>query len=102
MAQQAQENTQQDIMLGKAHPKPAARTEAAPAYQSGFGNQIDTEPVAGARPPGRNTEQRPPQGLSADWIARPGFTMTLRGDRHLDLSHPSLGGARPYKRVDNG
>jgi homogentisate 1,2-dioxygenase len=103
MAQQAQENTQQDIMLGKAHPKPTARTEVALAYQSGFGNQFSTEAVAGALPIGRNSPQRPPLGLYAELISGTAFTAARHENRRTWTYRirPSVV-HKPYKRVENG
>jgi homogentisate 1,2-dioxygenase len=43
-------------------------------YQSGFGNQFESEAVAGALPLGRNSPQRAPLGLYAELISGSAFT----------------------------
>src|SRR6516225_5379022 len=102
MAQQVQRNTQQDIMLGKAHAKPAARTEAALAYQSGFGNQFSTEAVPGALPIGRNSPQRPPLGLYAELISGTAFTAARHENRRTWTYRirPSVV-HKPFRRLSN-
>ena len=44
------------------------------AYQSGFGNQFATESVPGTLPVGRNSPQRPAQGLYAELLSGSAFT----------------------------
>ena len=43
-------------------------------YQGGFGNQFESEAVAGALPVGRNSPQRPPLGLYAELLSGSAFT----------------------------
>jgi homogentisate 1,2-dioxygenase len=43
-------------------------------YQSGFGNEFETEAVAGALPAGRNSPQRAPLGLYAEQLSGTAFT----------------------------
>ena len=46
----------------------------APGYQSGFGNQFETEALADALPMGRNSPQRCAYGLYAEQLSGPPFT----------------------------
>ena len=46
----------------------------APAYQTGFANHFATEAVEGALPVGRNSPQRPAQGLYAEQLSGAAFT----------------------------
>ena len=43
-------------------------------YQHGFGNQFESEALAGALPVGRNSPQRPPLGLYAELLSGSAFT----------------------------
>ncbi len=43
-------------------------------YQTGFGNQLSTESVAGALPVGRNSPQKPPLGLYPEQFSTSAFT----------------------------
>ena len=43
-------------------------------YLAGFGNQFESEAVAGALPVGRNSPQRPPLGLYAELLSGSAFT----------------------------
>jgi homogentisate 1,2-dioxygenase len=90
-------------MLERAkQPKSAAR-DIAPAYQSGFGNEFQSEAVPGALPIGRNSPQRAPLGLYAEQISGTSFT----APRHLNRRtwtyriQPSVV-HRPYRRSKNG
>ena len=79
----------------KPEPKSAPRTDATPAYQSGFGNQFSTEAMPGALPEGRNCPQR--AAVRALCRADLGHRLHGRPPReppHLDLPHPALGGAQ--------
>jgi homogentisate 1,2-dioxygenase len=51
---------------------------AEPAYQSGFGNQFESEARAGALPAGRNSPQRAPHGLFAELLSGTAFTAPRR------------------------
>ena len=51
----------------------AAPAETAPAYQSGFGNELATEALPGALPRGQNSPQRPPYGLYAEQLSGTAF-----------------------------
>jgi homogentisate 1,2-dioxygenase len=44
------------------------------AYQSGFGNQFASESIPGTLPVGRNSPQRPAQGLYAELLSGSAFT----------------------------
>ncbi|OVZ60655.1 homogentisate 1,2-dioxygenase [Pigmentiphaga sp. NML080357] len=50
------------------------RTETAPGYMSGFGNEFATEALPGALPEGRNSPQRAPYGLYAEQFSGTAFT----------------------------
>ncbi len=50
-------------------------------YQSGFGNQFESEAVAGALPVGRNSPQRPPLGLYAELLSGSAFTAPRADNR---------------------
>src|SRR5258708_38412698 len=51
-----------------------AMTRDSISYLQGFGNQHASEAVAGALPVGRNSPQRPPQGLYAELLSGTAFT----------------------------
>jgi len=62
--------------------QPVAReADAAPAYQSGFGNEFATEALEGALPVGRNSPQRPPYGLYAEQLSGSAFTAPRGANR---------------------
>ncbi len=46
-----------------------------PAYQSGFGNELESEAVPGALPRGRNNPQTPPLGLYTEQLSGTAFTV---------------------------
>ena len=79
----------------------ATKREAL-AYQSGFGNQFQSEAVAGALPLGRNSPQRAPLGLYAEQISGTAFTAPRHDNRRTWTYRirPSVM-HRPYKRIDN-
>ena len=84
----------------------AARQERSPsavAYQSGFGNQFQSEAVEGALPVGRNSPQRAPLGLYAEQISGTAFTAPRHENRRTWTYRirPSVV-HKPYKRIDNG
>jgi homogentisate 1,2-dioxygenase len=72
-------------------------------YQSGFGNHFVSEAVPGALPVGRNSPQRPPQGLYAELLSGTSFTTPRAENRHTWTYRiqPSVV-HRPYARIDNG
>src|ERR1700674_4917000 len=92
----------QVLDLEKSHGKTAIQTEAAPAYQSGFGNQFSTEAVAGALPVGRNSPQRAPHGLYAEQLSGTPFTAARPENRRTWTYRirPSVV-HKPYKRIEN-
>ncbi|NTV10034.1 MAG: homogentisate 1,2-dioxygenase [Zoogloea sp.] len=57
----------------------------APAYQSGFGNTVETEALPGALPVGRNSPQRCPYGLYAEQLSGSAFTAPRTSNRHAWL-----------------
>jgi len=58
-----------------------ARTRAAGAYQSGFGNEFATEAVPGALPVGQNSPQKVAHGLYAEQISGTAFTAPRHANR---------------------
>ena len=72
-------------------------------YQSGFGNTFSTEAVRGALPVGRNSPQRPAQGLYPEVLSGTAFTAPRAENRSswLYKLRPSAM-HRPYKRIQHG
>jgi len=56
------------------HTNNDARTRPTLNYQTGFGNNFESEAIAGALPKGQNSPQRPPFGLHSELISGTGFT----------------------------
>jgi homogentisate 1,2-dioxygenase len=81
---------------------PLAPVREAIAYQSGLGNQFQSEAVAGTLPIGRNSPQRPPLGLYAEQISGTAFTVPRAENRRTWTYRirPSVV-HRPYRRIDN-
>jgi homogentisate 1,2-dioxygenase len=73
------------------------------AYLSGFGNEHASEAVAGTLPLGRNSPQKPPQGLYAEQVSGTSFTTPRHANRRSWL-YRILPSAmhEPYRRIDNG
>jgi homogentisate 1,2-dioxygenase len=67
-------------------------------YQSGFGNQFESEAVPGALPVGRNSPQQAPQGLYAELLSGSAFTAPRADNRRswLYRRQPSAM-AQPYQ-----
>src|SRR5258708_30318711 len=80
----------------------AAPPLAAVSYQSGFGNQFQSEAVPGALPVGRNSPQRGPLGLYAEQISGTAFTAARHENRRTSTYRicPSVVHT-PYPRIDN-
>ena len=76
---------------------------AAPAYQSGFGNEFASEALASALPQGRNSPQRVPHGLYPELLSGTAFTAPRAQNRRTWLYRirPSAGHG-PFARLDNG
>lgn len=55
------------------------------SYQSGFLNQLATEALPGALPPGQNSPQKAPYGLYAEQFSGTAFTMPRHLNRHTWL-----------------
>jgi homogentisate 1,2-dioxygenase len=87
--------------------EPSHKNTAAPLtaifYQSGFGNQFQSEAVPGALPVGRNSPQRAPLGLYAEQISGTAFTAARHENRRTWTYRiwPSVV-HKPYRRIDNG
>jgi homogentisate 1,2-dioxygenase len=54
-------------------------------YQSGFGNQFESEAIPGALPVGRNSPQRAPKGLYAELLSGSAFTAPRADNRRTWL-----------------
>jgi homogentisate 1,2-dioxygenase len=72
-------------------------------YQSGFGNHVSTEAVAGALPVGRNSPQRMPYGLYAEQLSGSAFTAPRSENRRswLYRLRPTAS-HRPYQPYAGG
>ncbi len=74
----------------------------APAYQSGFGNEFETEAIPGALPIGRNSPQRPALGLYAEQLSGTAFTAPRGVNRRSWLYRIRPAAVhRPFVRIDN-
>jgi homogentisate 1,2-dioxygenase len=91
------------------HTRLQPKHESGPAplaevsYQSGFGNEFQSEAVAGALPAGRNSPQRAPLGLYAEQLSGTAFTAPRHENRRTWTYRiwPSVV-HKPYRRIDNG
>ncbi len=73
------------------------------AYQSGFGNELATEAVAGALPVGRNSPQRVPFGLYTEQFSGTAFTAPRGVNRRSWLYRIRPAAVhRTFDRIDNG
>lgn len=72
-------------------------------YQTGFGNEIATEAVAGALPVGRNSPQRAPHGLYAEQFSGTAFTVPRSGNKRTWTYRirPSVI-HKPFRQIGNG
>ena len=72
-------------------------------YQSGFGNTFSTEALKGALPVGRNSPQRPPQGLYPEVLSGTAFTAP-RAENHSSWLYRLRPSAMhgPYRRMKDG
>lgn len=71
-------------------------------YQSGFGNDFETEAVAGALPQGQNSPQQCPLGLYAEQLSGSPFTAP-RGKNErswLYRMRPSVSHVSTFERID--
>jgi homogentisate 1,2-dioxygenase len=91
-----------DSKIDRSRGKAAPRPPVAIAYQAGFGNQFQSEAVAGALPIGRNSPQRAPLGLYTEQISGTAFTAPRHENRRTWTYRirPSVV-HRPYKRIEN-
>lgn len=72
------------------------------AYMAGFGNEFETEALAGALPKGQNAPQRCPYGLFAEQISGTAFTAPHGLNRRswLYRLRPSVLHARRFAKRD--
>src|SRR5215467_14857796 len=83
--------------------KKAAEPFAAVSYQSGFGNQFQSEAVPGALPAGRNSPQRAPLGLYAEQLSGTAFTQPRGVNRRTWVYRIMPSAAHPrFSRIANG
>ena len=73
------------------------------AYHTGFGNEHETEAVAGALPTGRFSPQRVAHGLYAEQFSTTAFTASRADNRRTWFYRirPSVTQGR-YRAVDSG
>src|SRR5258708_26196138 len=94
-------------MAPPTQPEPSRENAAPPlaavSYQSGFGNQFQSEAVPGALPVGRNSPQRGPLGLYAEQISGTAFTAARHENRRTWTYRiwPSVVHT-PYRRIATG
>src|SRR5574340_1110537 len=80
-----------------------AGNEPALTYQSGFGNEVATEALAGALPVGQNSPQRCPYGLYAEQLSGTAFTAPRGANRRSWLYRIRPAAVHmPFRRIDNG
>ncbi len=95
-------------MAATSNPKPAAEPAEAYSYLAGFGNEHESEALAGALPRGRFSPQRPPYDLYAEKFSSTAFTAPRDSNRRTWFYRirPSVvqGDFRPVenKRLLNG
>jgi homogentisate 1,2-dioxygenase len=73
-----------------------------PDYMTGFGNEFETEAVAGAVPQGRNSPQRAPLGLYAEQLSGTAFTAPrgLNARSWLYRIRPSVSHVGRFAKTD--
>jgi homogentisate 1,2-dioxygenase len=74
-----------------------------PIYQSGFGNEFETEAIAGALPKGRNSPQQVAFGLYAEQVSGSAFTAP-RAENLRSWQYRLRPSAEhsPFRKIDNG
>jgi len=77
--------------------------EGEPRYQTGFGNEHQTEAVPGALPVGQNSPQQAPLGLYAEQISGTAFTQPRHVNRRTWVYRITPSARhRAFRRIDNG
>jgi homogentisate 1,2-dioxygenase len=77
--------------------------EGEPQYQTGFGNEHQTEAVPGALPTGQNSPQQAPLGLYAEQISGTAFTQPRHVNRRTWVYRITPSARhREFHRIDNG
>src|SRR5438094_7277435 len=87
------------LVAGESHDK----TQAAPKYLSGFGNELASEALPGVLPQGQNAPQIPPHGLYTEQLSGTPFTAPRALNRRswLYRIRPSaMHGA--FRRIEDG
>ncbi len=78
-------------------------SDAALAYQSGFGNEFATEALPGALPIGQNSPQRCPYGLYAEQLSGTAFTAPRGANRRTWLYRIRPAAVhQPFRPIGNG
>ena len=72
-------------------------------YQSGLGNEIETEAIPDTLPPGQNSPQKVAHGLVSELVSGTTFTAPRAKNRrsYLFRIHPSVVHGK-FERIDNG
>jgi homogentisate 1,2-dioxygenase len=77
--------------------------EAAPGYQTGFGNEFASEALPGALPQGRNSPQKAPYGLYAELLSGTAFTAPRGQNRRTWTYRIRPSAAHPrFERIARG
>ncbi len=82
----------------------AATPAGSPQYLTGFGNQFETEALAGALPIGRNSPQKCPYGLYAEQLSGSPFTAPSRTNERswLYRIQPTVAHWGKFRKADLG
>jgi homogentisate 1,2-dioxygenase len=91
--------------LAVEHPSTRATPLTAPgAYMSGFGNNFETEALAGALPVGRNSPQRCAYGLYAEQLSGSPFTAPRQTNERswLYRIRPTVANWAKFEKADGG
>jgi len=77
--------------------------DGEPQYQTGFGNEHQTEAVPGALPRRQNSPQQAPLGLYAEQISGTAFTQPRHSNRRTWVYRITPSARHPkFRRIDNG
>lgn len=83
--------------------EPQQPTHPEPRYQTGFGNEHQTEAVPGALPRTQNSPQQAPHGLYAEQLSGTAFTQPRHVNRRTWVYRITPSARhRPFHRIDNG
>ena len=86
-----------------AGPGAGPDADPEPRYQTGFGNEHQSEAVPGALPRTQNSPQQAPHGLYAEQISGTAFTQPRHVNRRTWVYRITPSARhRPFHRIDNG